>query len=46
MSNGYKRYMTSETNYTVGVKPGKQNAINVVATITEGENLNEMTLYN
>ena len=46
MSNNYKRYMTSETNYTIGVKPGKENVINVVATITGGEDMDEITLYN
>ena len=46
MSNNYKRYMTSETNYTIGVKPGKENVINVVATIQGGEDMNEITLYN
>lgn len=46
MANNYRRYMTNATNYTIGIKPGKETVVNVVGTITGGEKTNEITLYN
>jgi len=46
MANSYKRYFTNETKYELGLKLGKDTKINVVATLKEGEQRDQFTLYN